>query len=99
MMAFIFFFLFALILVGMYIVVRRQLAEPLLVGVGGVLGSIITMGLFMGARGVGIVQAVILGVLLGTLFAGVTLAVAWYFQSGEIRARQAQSEPYLSPED
>lgn len=94
----IFFFLFALVLVGMYISLRRQLAGAVVIAGGGVLGSIITMTLFMAARGAGVVQAIILGILVGALFAGATLAIAWYFHSNDVRASYHE-EPILTPEE
>jgi len=90
--AIIFFALFAIVLAGMYIGIRRQWAAPGMIAGAGVLASIILMVLVSLSQGNPVVQAVLVGILVGGLFSGATLAVAWYFHSNEMRARYAQEQ-------
>jgi len=90
--ALIFFALFALVLAGMYLGIRRSWASPGIVAGFGVLLSIIFMVLMSLAQGNSVVQAVLVGILVGGLFSGATLAVAWYFHSNEMRARYSQEQ-------
>lgn len=91
------FVIFAAIVVGMYLGIRRQWASPGLIAGGGAVGSIVTMVLFMLARGTSVAQGLVLGILIGSLFAIATLSIAWYFQSNELRVQTAggamQHEP------
>lgn len=97
-LAWVFFALFALALAGMYLGIRRTWASPgLVAGVGMVL-SIVLMALISFAQANLPVQAIIVGILLGGLFGGATLAAAWYFQNQELRARYANGEAYPSDE-
>jgi hypothetical protein len=96
--AFIFFALFALVLAGMYLAIRRQWAAPGLVAGGGVVLSIIFMTLMSLAQGNAVLQALLVGILVGGLFSGATLAIAWYFHSNELRARYGQEESYQQSE-
>jgi len=84
-MEYFFFLLFGLSLIGMYVAVRRQLAPPGFTAGIGVVASIVFMTLFMLIRGTSTVQGIIMGILIGSLFAGATLAIAWYFHSNEMR--------------
>ncbi len=88
-MAWVFFALFALALVGMYLGIRRSWAAPGVIAAAGVAASIILMTLTALAQNNLLIQAIIVGVLVGGLFSGATLAVAWYFHSSELRARYA----------
>lgn len=90
--AIIFFALFAIVLAGMYIGIRRQWAAPGMIAGAGVLASIILMVMVSLSQGNPVVQAVLVGILVGGLFSGATLAVAWYFHSNEMRARYAQEQ-------
>jgi hypothetical protein len=90
--AFIFFALFAIVLAGMYIGIRRQWAAPGMIAGAGVVLSIIFMVLVSLSQGNPVVQAVLVGILVGGLFSGATLAVAWSFHSNEMRARYAQQQ-------
>lgn len=91
-MEFIFFLLFAGTLAFMYLSVRRGWLPGSWTAGGGVLACIITMTLFTIARGTSILQGVVTGIFLGAIFAGATLAIAWYFHSNEIRAYQAAQQ-------
>lgn len=83
----IFFLVFAIILVITYLAIRRQWAGPVTISIGSVLASIIAMTLMALAQGNSIIQALIVGVAIGFVFSGATLAIAWYFHSNELRAR------------
>jgi hypothetical protein len=85
--AILFFFLFTIVLVITYLAIRRQWFGPVMVSVGSVIASIIAMTLFSLAQGNGVFQAIVVGIVVGFVFSGATLAIAWYFHSGELRAR------------
>ncbi len=91
-LAWVFFVLFALVLAGMYLAIRRAWAAPGLVAGVGVVLNIILMTLISLAQDNFAIQAIIVGILLGGLFSGATLAVAWYFHSSEMRARYANGD-------
>ena len=86
------FVIFALVLAGMYLSIRRAWFSPGMTAAVGVILSIIIMVMISLAQNNVPVQAIIVGVLLGSIFSGVTLAAAWYFHSQELRARYAQGE-------
>jgi Na+/H+-translocating membrane pyrophosphatase len=81
----IFFVIFGIILFATYIAIRRQLAKPGLIAGISVVASIITMTLTGLAQGNTIYQAVFAGLVVGSLFSGGTIAMAWYFLSSERR--------------
>lgn len=85
-MAFFFFILFGLTLLGMYIAIRRQLAPVGLVAAVGMTASIITMTLYLMAQVEAEEQGIIFGILIGAVFAFATMAVAWFFQTQENNA-------------
>lgn len=97
-LAWVFFALFALTLAGMYLGIRRAWAAPGMVAGLGMVLCIVLMSLISFAQANMAAQAIIVGVLLGGLFGGATLAAAWYFQSHEMRARYASSEAYAQEE-
>ena len=97
-LSWVFFVLFALVLAAIYLGIRRAWAAPGRIAAVGMLLSIILMTLFSLSQNNFAVQAIIVGILLGGLFAGATLAVAWYFQSHEMRARYANGGTY-SPDE
>lgn len=94
----VFFVLFALVLAGTYLGIRRAWASPGRIAAIGMLLSIVLMTLFSLAQNNFAVQAIIVGILLGGLFGGATLAVAWFFQSQEMRARYANGDAYIPDE-
>ena len=94
----IFFIVFAGVLVITYLAIRREWASPVVVSAVSVLGSIIAMTLVSLAQGNSIIQAIIVGIVVGSVFSGATLAIAWYFHSNELRARYAAEQGY-TPED
>ena len=90
--AFIIFVLFALVLAGMYIAIRREWFAPgVTSGVGVVLSMVLMTALSL-AQNNPFVWALLVGILLGGLFSGATLAVAWYFHKNELRARYMATE-------
>ena len=94
-MQWVIFVVFAALLAGVYLSIRRQWFAPGLTAAVGVVSSMVLMTLFSLAQNNLPVQAIIVGILLGGLFSGATLAVAWYFHSNEMRARYANGEfPY-----
>ena len=85
----VFFILFAVVLMGTYISLRRELAPPRLIAMVSILGSSISLTLFsLTARDTSFVYAVVLGIIAGCLFSGLTLALAWYFHKQEIQSHQ-----------
>jgi Na+/H+-translocating membrane pyrophosphatase len=91
--AFVLFAVFALVLAGMYIAIRRELLAPgVISGVGVVLSMILMTGVSL-AQNNPVVWALLIGILLGGLFSGATLAVAFYFHKNELRARYMATEP------
>ena len=97
--ALVLFALFALLLAGIYLAIRRQWFAPARTAAIGVIGAMVLMTLVSFAQGNSPVQAIVVGVLLGGLFGGATLAGAWYFQSSELRARPAPADDLSSHED
>lgn len=91
-LAFIFFALFAVVLVGVYLSIRRRLAPPGVVAAAGVLGSVITMTLFSLAQANLLAHALLVGLLVGGGFAAGILAMAWYFLANELREEHEKSK-------
>jgi hypothetical protein len=91
-MQWIIFVVFALILAGIYLSIRRQWFAPGLTAGLGVVASMFLMTLFSLAQNNVPIQAIIVGILLGGLFSGATLAAAWYFHSNEMRAHYASGQ-------
>lgn len=87
-----FFVIFGIILFVTYIAIRRQIAKPALVAGISVVASIVSMTLMGLAQGNTIYQAVFAGLVVGSLFSGSTIAMAWYFLSSE--KRRAVLEQY-----
>jgi hypothetical protein len=91
-MQWVIFVVFAVMLAGIYLSIRRQWFAPGLTAAIGVILSMVLMTLFSLAQNNVPVQAIIVGILLGGLFSGATLAAAWYFHSNEMRARYASGD-------
>lgn len=85
--SFVLFALFALVLAGMYLSIRREWFAPGTTATVGVILSIALMMFVSLAQGNPVIWALLMGLLLGGLFSGATLAVAWYFHKNELRAR------------
>jgi hypothetical protein len=87
-MQWIFFLLFVMVLVFMYLSIRRQWLPPGITAAGGVFASIALMILFSFAQQNIPLHAVVVGTLVGTAFSIATLVVAWYFHRNEVRSTQ-----------
>lgn len=83
-----FFLLFAVVLVLTYLAIRRRWGPPVLISLFGVIGGIVTMTLMGLAQGNTFVQALFAGLLVGGLFSLGALAMAWYFKTSEARRGQ-----------
>jgi len=79
------FFIFGVVLVAMYLLIRRQILSPLLVGALGVIASIVLMTLNSLAQNNTIYQAIFVGFSIGGLFSVGILAMALYFLRNETR--------------
>jgi Na+/H+-translocating membrane pyrophosphatase len=77
------FVVFGVILLGMYVAIRRRLGHPVLIAGLGVLSSITVMTFNGLAQGNTIYQAIFVGLLVGGLFSGGTVIIAWYFATSE----------------
>lgn len=89
-MAIIFFILFGATLLGMYVAIRRELAPTGMVAALGMIGSVITMTLYLLAQVDEPIQGILFGVLIGVIFAVATLGVAYYFHSHEHATAEAE---------
>lgn len=90
--ALILFAVFALVLVSIYLSIRRAWFPPGITAAVGVILSMILMVMISLAQQNSLLQAVVVGVLLGGVFSGATLAAAWYFHGQELRARYQNPE-------
>jgi hypothetical protein len=87
----IFFFLFAIILVGVYIAIRRQLAPFSLLAGGGVFAGIIAMTLFsLTQENVLFIHALMVGILIGGGMSLGVILIAWYFLKQETADRKSK---------
>jgi hypothetical protein len=89
LVGFIFFVLFAGVQVGMYLALRREWLPLNNIALAGMGGSVMLAGLMSLTSGNSLVQAIFVGLLLGLLIGGSTLAVALYFHNNE-RAKHAK---------
>jgi Na+/H+-translocating membrane pyrophosphatase len=78
---------FAIVLVAMYLGIRRRWLSPTLIASIGVLLSIILMTLVSVAQGNNAYQALFVGFLIGGLFSVGTLIMAMYFTRSEARRK------------
>lgn len=94
--SFLYFIIFSLIVIGMYVVVRRQWVNPAIAAAGGIVAGTIAMMLTLTEMNPNMmdVQAIFFGFIIGTGFCMVALAVAWYFHSNELREQQLSEEDY-----
>ncbi len=97
-MQLILFALFSSVLIGSYVTIRREIAPPGMTAGACVIGSIITMALFMFSLGAELFHGIIVGIIIGGLFAGAVLSIAWYFYSNERRAGHARRDDYREGE-
>lgn len=89
--SFVFYLIFSVILVWMYLAIRRQWAATGFVVAVGIVGTVISMLLMSVSQGNNALHAVVVGLVLGVLFSGATVAVARYFNVKQGIARQSRS--------
>ena len=90
-----FFILFALILFASYTSLRRELAPPRLVALVSTVGSIIALTLFLlldDDATTTTAYRVIVGIIAGSLFSGLTLVIALYFHTSDAQAKRSAKE-------
>ena len=92
--AWIFFVLLAATLVTTYLAIRREWFAPGLIAGGSVVVSIILMIMTAFGQGNSAIQAIVVGIVVGGLFSGATVAVAWYFHSQELQRYYAEEDYY-----
>jgi hypothetical protein len=97
--AIILFLLFALVLAGIYLSIRREWFKPGVTAGVGVLLSMVLMVMISLAQQNIVIQAVVVGVLLGGVFSVATIAAAWYFHAQELRQRYADGQYYQPEQD
>lgn len=90
---------FAFVLAGMYLSIRRSWFPPMVTAAVGIALSIVLMIMVSLAQNNLPIQAVVVGVLLGGVFSGITLVAAWYFHSQELRARYIETEETYQPDE
>lgn len=92
--AFIFFAGFGLILTLMYVTLRRQWFNPTVTVAVGMVASTVAMILTLMENNPEIMnlQAIFFGFLISLIFTGATLAMAWYFQTNEMRQQYPPAE-------
>jgi ABC-type Fe3+-siderophore transport system permease subunit len=95
-LASVFFVLMALVLLLTYVAIRREWFAPGKIAGAGVVVSILLMIMISLGQGNSALQAIIVGIIVGGLFSGVTVGIAWYFHSQEMQKRYA-SEGYQEP--
>ncbi len=98
-MAWIFFMLLALVLVGTYLSIRREWFSPLVTALVSVVASIVLMLLVSLAQDNSLIQAVVVGITVGGIFSGATLGIAWYFHSNELQQRYAAEDDVYTQDE
>jgi uncharacterized membrane protein len=97
--SFIFFAIFAAILVGMYLSIRREWAPTGLVTAVGLVGSIISMLIVSLSQDNQMFQAIVVSLGLGTVFSLATAAVAIFFHTNELRENRINNDLSTVAED
>ena len=93
-MAGIFFVLLALVLVLTYLSIRREWLGPGQTAGLSVVASIVMMILTALGQGNSALQAIVVGIVVGGLFSGATVGIAWYFHSQELQQRYGEEVYY-----
>lgn len=83
---FVFFVLFGVVLLGMYIIVRRRLLSLAIAGFFGISASILLMTISALAQGNTVYQALFVGILVGGLFSVSALVIANFFTKASERS-------------
>ena len=91
-LALLFFALLVVVLLVIYLSIRREWFPPSITAAVGIVASIIAMTLVSLAQGNSILQAVVVGILVGAMFGGATLGIAWYFHAGQMRGQYRDTE-------
>ncbi len=76
-----FFALFALSIAAIYIITRRGLLPMSTTAIAGIVADVVLVALISLAQGNHWLHALVVGVLIGTLFAITTMAVAGFFRA------------------
>jgi hypothetical protein len=97
--SFIFFTLFAAILVGMYLAIRREWASTGLITGLGVIGSIMVMLIVSLSQGNAMFQAIVVSLGIGSVFSLSTAAVAIFFHTNELREQRINNDLSASAGD
>lgn len=92
--AWIFFILLAVTLLVTYLAIRREWFPPGVIAGVSVVVSIVLMVMTAFGQGNSAIQAIVVGIVVGGLFSGATVAIAWYFHSQELQRRYAQEGYY-----
>ncbi len=86
------FVVFALTIAAMYILVRRQLAPVgMVAGIGTVVNVIVVMLIALAENNMAL-QAIIVGLVVGVLFSGTSVAMAAYFRGNELSRAQIRRD-------
>ncbi len=94
--SFVFYLIFCLILIWMYMAIRRQWAAPAFVAAVGIIGTVISMLLLSVSQGNNALHAIVVGLVLGVLFSAATVLVARYFNLKQGYAREVQRQSHDS---
>jgi ABC-type Fe3+-siderophore transport system permease subunit len=86
-LAFVFYALTAITLFLAYLSIRREWFSPGITATVTVILSIILMILTSLGEGNAIIHAVVVGILIGSVFSAATLGIAWYFHNQERQQR------------
>lgn len=85
--ALLFFLLFAITVLITYLAVRRAWARTGPVTLVGAVVGIVTMFFFARGQGNSVPQALVAGVLVGSIFIAAAVSIAGFFRSSEARDR------------
>ena len=91
-LAWIFFVLLVLTLFMTYLAIRREWFSPGWVAGVSAVASIVLMILTAFGQGNSAIQAIIVGVVVGGVFSGATVGIAWYFHTHEMRQYADENE-------
>lgn len=90
----IFFVVMALILFLTYLAIRREWFAPGVTAGVSIVATIVTMVLTSLGQGNSALQAIVVGIVVGGLFSGATIAIAWYFHSQALRQQGVEDGYY-----
>ena len=90
--AFIFYAIFAIILVVTYLAIRREWVSTGIIAGLSVVGSVIAMLLVSLSQGNAMFQAIIVSLGIGIVFSLATVAMALFFHTNEMREQRVQGE-------